>query len=581
MRGKPLERRSMENMNVIDKAAVRAAMEELTAWRRDREPFNARTRDEENWYRMRVAPHNHRNSEGEDIAPTSAWLFNALMQKHADLMENIPSAVCLPREPGDEEDAAALSAILPVILERGDFSDAYSENMWYKLKHGVCAWGVFFNTALENGLGDIDVRPVDLMKLYWQPGVSDIQDSASVYVVERREAAELAREYPQFKRTGEGTDLSLFAYGGLGSDDVLVVDWYYKKRTPSGRTVLHYCKFTGETVLFSSENEPGYEAGFYEHGQYPFVLDVLYPIAHTCLGFGVIAVGRDPQGYIDRMDRNLMEYMDWATRVRYFCKANTGVDEAQFTDLGCRIVSVEGDLGEERLRQITVEKLDPIWLELKNAKVRELKETTANRDVVQGSADSGVRAAAAIAALQEAGNKSMRDIVSASHRAFVRVVRLVVECVRQFYDESRCFRILGEDGSRYLDWSNENIKERVTGTLPDGTPLSRRPIFDIDVRSERQDPYTRYSYNETLKELYQMGVFDPENAAAAKILLDGMDFPGVDRIRQKIERYLREGKEATASTPARECVSGTATGVAAAVEGAWRIREAAESRSAV
>jgi hypothetical protein len=88
--------------------------------------------------------------------------------------------------------------------------------------------------------------------------------------------------------------------------------------------------------------------------------------------------------------------------------------------------------------------------------------------------------------------------------------------VRQFYSEERCFRILGEDGSyRYLNWSNATVAERVVGRLSDGTPVCRRPVFDIDVRAERKDPYTRLSHNETLKDLYKMGVFDPQNAAAA------------------------------------------------------------------
>ena len=543
----------MRRKNIIGKEELRAATEELLAWRRAREGFSARVREEEDWYRLRVTPRARRNSEGEVIAPTSAWLFNALMQKHADLMENIPLAVCLPREESDEEDARALSAILPVILDRSGFEGAYSDNMWYKLKHGICAWGVFWNTDLENGMGDVDVRRVDLEGLYWDQGVRNLQDSRAVYFVEEVDTAALRARFPRYDGKGfEGLD-SLFCAKRNGEDSVAVVDWYYKKRTPEGRTVLHYCKFAGDTVLFSTENEGGYPSGWYEHGQYPFVLDVLYPIEGTSLGFGIIAVGRDPQLYIDRMDRNLLEYMDWATRVRYFCKRSTGVNEEEFCDLSRRIVSVEGDPDEERLRQIEVTALDPLWLDLKKAKINELKETVANRDMLQGSTESGVTAAAAIAALQESGNKSMRDIISASYRAFVEVARLMVECVRQFYSELRCFRILGKNGgNRYLTWSNDRIRECVTGVSESGLPLTRRPVFDIDVRAERQNPYTRYSYNEMLKSLYSLGVFDPANAAAAQVLLDAMDFEGIESLRAQIAAFLRENGGALSAVEGEE-----------------------------
>ena len=128
---------------IIDTPQVRGAMEELLRWQKSNYDFFARVEDEENFYRMRVAPRAHQNSDGERFAPTSAWLLNTVLQKHADLMEHMPTATCLAREPGDEQDAKALSEILPVILERCQFEETYSDNMWFKLKHGVCAYGVF------------------------------------------------------------------------------------------------------------------------------------------------------------------------------------------------------------------------------------------------------------------------------------------------------------------------------------------------------------------------------------------------------------------------------------------------------
>ena len=70
----------MKKRTVIGKGEIRAAAEELLAWRREREGFAARVSEEEAWYRLRMAPRARQNSEGERIAPTSAWLFNALMQ---------------------------------------------------------------------------------------------------------------------------------------------------------------------------------------------------------------------------------------------------------------------------------------------------------------------------------------------------------------------------------------------------------------------------------------------------------------------------------------------------------------------
>ncbi len=514
---------------------LREAYEELRRFRRARAERENRVREEEKFFRMRVAPRVHRNKEGESFAPSSAWLVNTILQKHADMMEHMPTASCLAREPGDIEDAKALSSILPVVLERCEFESVYSDNMWAKLKHGMCAYGVFWNNALENGIGDIDVRRIELSRLFWQPDIRRLQDSRAVYYVEAMEEEAVYAAFPHYD--GKGTSAASMGLTTATNEggELAVIDRYYKKRLPDGRTVLHYCKFTGDCLLFASENDPQYADGWYEHGKYPFVLDILYPVEGECEGFGYIALAKDPQLYIDRMDRNLIEYMDWATRIRYFCKRIAGVREEDFADLTKRIIEVDGDIDEERLHQITVAGLDPFWLQLKNAKVDELKETTANRDFLQGAADGGVTAASAILALQEAGNKTVRDMVAASYRAFVQVVHLILECIRQFYGEERCFRILGEDGNfEYLRWSNKNMTREGAEHLGDGTVAARRPIFDIDVRADRMDPYTRFSHNEMLMELYRMGVFAPENKAQASVLLDSMEFSGVGRMRERI-----------------------------------------------
>ena len=70
--------------------------------------------------------------------------------------------------------------------------------------------------------------------------------------------------------------------------------------------------------------------------------------------------------------------------------------------------------------------------------------------------------------------------------------------------------------------------------LADGTAAARRPIFDIDVRADRMDPYTRFSHNEMLMELYRMGVFEPVNRKQAMMLLDAMEFSGVGRMRERM-----------------------------------------------
>ena len=531
----------------LGKDRVKESAERLARYRRGKQKLDARLYDEALWWQTRHTTPSREGDTARRERPVSAWLFNSVSGKHADLCDRIPTCTALPREPGDEADAALLSDILPVIAERCGFPELYAKNAWTKLKHGMAAWGVFWNPRLENGLGDIDIRRLDVMNLFWEPGVSDVQESPHLYIVGLEDTQALVARYPFLAETLNGRqnpDALTPETGGSwllrdragSSGKTVVTDWYYKVTRPDGRTVLHYAKLVGDTLLYASENDPLYaERGWYDHGQYPVVLDVLFPEEDSPAGYGLIAVGRNPQGYIDELDGHILEYANWAARVRYWAKRSLGINEKEFLDPDRSIIQVEGDIDEEKLRQITLSPLDGMLTEVRRMKIDELKETTGVRDVNQGDTAHGVTAAAAITALQEAGDKSSRDCVSGSYRAYVAVMAQVVELIRQFYDGVRCFRIAGKNGkSRYVHYCNAGLQDRRIGTDAAGNPLWRRPVFDIDVRAEKESPLDRTGRNELMLALFKAGVFDPERREAAALMLSGMDFEGADSLRNAL-----------------------------------------------
>ena len=202
-------------------------------------------------------------------------------------------------------------------------------------------------------------------------------------------------------------------------------------------------------------------------------------------------------------------------------------------DLDRRIVEVEGDIEEEKLQQIRIDPFDQGLLTLKKLKIDELKETTGNRDVSQGSLSGGITAATAIKALQEAGNKNARDVIAASNRAFVGVVGLVIELIRQFYSEARTFRITGENGHDFVAYDNRGILAQ-TVLEENGAVYLRKPVFDIAVKARVANPLTREAANELAMLLYEKGAFSPEQREQTLILLEMMDFEGIGRIRQLV-----------------------------------------------
>ena len=497
--------------------------------------------DNELWFRMGHWK-NYQNPmmEGKP-QPSSGWLFNSIANKHADAMDNYPAPNVLPRAPDDEQTARVLSSVLPVVLEQADYEQVYSDTWWRKLKQGTGVKGVFWDPEQRGGVGEITVRPMNLLMLYWEPGVDDIQASPNFFSLSLEDTDQLTERWSQLE--GHSTSaLEVPHYlhdGGLDTNGKsVVVDWYYKKRNAEGRRVLHYCKFCNGVVLYASENDPEYAGrGFYDHGQYPFVFDPLFVEEDSPAGFGYIDVMKECQTAIDRMNHAMDENVLLSSKQRYVLSDAAGVNEEELADFSRDIVHVVGRLGDDSFRPLQTTGLQGNSLSYRNSRIEELKEISGNRDMTQGGTAGGVTAASAIAALQEAGSKLSRDMLKSAYRAFAKECYLIMDLMRQFYDEERIFRIIGETGrSEFVHFSGAALRAQALPGVGGMELGSREPVFDIVVSAEKKSTFSRLSQNETAKECYQLGFFAPRNADAALAALEMMDFEGIEKVRQRVRQ---------------------------------------------
>ena len=516
---------------------IREANNTLQKYKQGKANLEQRIIDNEQWYKLR-----HwecMRDKKQQVQPTSAWLFNSLANKHADAMDNFPSPNILPREEGDKGEAEMLSSIIPVILEQNDFEETYDNVQDYRLKSGTGVYGIFWDNEKMNGLGDISILKADLINLFWEPGITDIQRSRHLFHVELADNDLLEQEYPQLrgKLSSSSIDLSKYVYDDTvdTSTKSAVVDWYYKKRQ-NGRNVLHYCKYVNDVVLFATENDPEMaERGWYDHGQYPFVFDPLFSMEGTPCGFGYIDVGKDTQAYIDRANQAIMQNMLANAKPRHFIRSDGSVNEAEYADTTKDFIHVDGSLGQDSILPVQGKPLNNVYIQVLHDKIDELKETTGNRDISTGGTTSGVTAASAIAAMQEAGSKLSRDHNKASYRAFRKVVLMVIELIRQFYDLPRCFRIMGENGTaRFVEYSNANLQPQMQG-IEMGVDMGYRlPLFDVEITAQKASPYSKMSQNELALQFFGAGFFNPQMSDQALACLEMMDFDRKQGIMQRI-----------------------------------------------
>lgn len=526
---------------IIGRQQVLEATQTLQKYKQGKANLEARVIANEQWWKLQNDEDARQRLRPGDVQETkSAWLWNVISAHHATSMDNYPAPNILPHEESDQKEAATLSSIVPVVLAQNNFEDTYSDVEWRRAIAGTGFYKVMWDAKKLNGLGDISVVQTDILNLFWEPGIVDLQASHNMFHVELMANEDIESQFPQAKGKLSTPTVTVSEYVWDDTIDTTgksaVVDWYYK-RSVNGKTVLHYCRYVNDVVLYSSENE-GLENGYYEHGKYPFVAAALYPIEGTLAGYGYIDIGKGTQTEIDMINNAVVQNTMYNATPRYFVRQDGQVNEDEYREWKKHFIHVGGNLGADAIRPVDTNDVNGNYIEFLNMKIQELKEVSGNRDVSNGSTSGGATAASAIAALQEAGAKLDRDVNKGSYRAFREVVYMVIELIRQFYDQPRQFRITGENGEmEFATYSNANIRPQQQVILGQDYGY-RTPEFDIEVTAQKSSPYQKQTQNELMLQFYQLGFFDPNLADQALAALKGMDF---DR-KQEIVKIVTQNK---------------------------------------
>lgn len=543
----------------IDSKVVMQASEILRKYKEGKARLEQKIIANEEFWKLRQW--NYMNDGNKDFKPATAWLWSCIQSRYSDAMDSYPTCNFQPRQSDDKQESIKLSAIVPVILEQNRYEDVYSDIVWYTLKHGGSIQGIFWDGSKNNGLGDVTIKKIDFINLFWEPGITDLQASQNIFNTELVANNILEQKYPQCigKLGGDGITLAKYLYDDNVPtyDKSVVVDWYYHTYV-NGKKTLQYVKYVNDIVLYATENEisgpekvtldvetgipltipldkPLAEKGLYDHALYPFVSMALYPIEGSICGYGITDIGRDTQIQIDQLNKAITDNAIEGATPRYFVRDDGTINLDQFNDRTKKFVRVEGDITENFIRQIEHKQLDGIYVNYLQQKIEELKYVTSNQDYNNGVAPSGIIAASAIAALQETAGKNARSSNKAFHRAFRDVCYQIVELIRQFYDVPRTFRI-NPDGEQeeFVQYSNAGLKPQQQMTMGMDMGL-RLPEFDIEITSEKANPYKKMEINELALSFYNSGMFNPQMTDQALACLNMMDFNKKDDVIQKIK----------------------------------------------
>lgn len=497
----------------------------------------------ENWFKLNYWQY-IKGSASTELAPSTSFLLNSIWNKHADAMDNMPEAVFIEREQDDKPEADTLTKIVPLILEKCDFEKTYSDAWWYKLKQGSCMYGIFWDSQKENGLGDVSIKKIDMLRVYYEPFIDNIQDSKYIFILSLVDTNKLMQKYPDtnissnaqdFKTQGYFSNLDSISLDGKSC----VIDCYERGINNEGENVVHLTQIVGESIIYSTKNDPLYlQKGLYAHGMYPFVVDTLIPVENSIFGMSMVDICKGVQASIDKLDYIIERNSYISGKPKWIYKKSCGINIDQLKDLSNDFVEASGNIGEDTLRQFQTQPIPSQIINYRQEKINELKEISATREFNQGGTLRGVTAVGAITALQEAGSKLSRDTIKGSFSAFKSIVYMVVELIREFYQEDRNFNLPLQNSNQYISYNNKKL-----GLLEIKSPTNsnelekqfRKAIFDIKIEPQRKNAVNTAKHNELILSLFKEGAFDNNKKDQTIIALKSMYLDSKDSLIKILE----------------------------------------------
>lgn len=444
-------------------------------------------------------------------APQVHTLRSTLVNCIADQMDNMPEARMIPERGDLIRVADDLTDIVGHVMERNEYERLHRERVEDFFVTGTSVMQIVWDDDMRGAgsvKGDVALLRWPLEAFYWDPVCDDIQDGRAVFKAAWKARSWFAEHYPdEAPYVGAGAyDSELSkpdALENIGGDEdlVLMLEYWYRTYEPKARRyAVHMALLAGGALLACSERDR--PQGLYAHGLYPFVLDVYTRIEGLPVGNGMLWEFGPMQRYINRYAQYIDANARAASKMRLLVRRDADIDNNDLTDWNVNVIE-GGNIGDQAVRWFQSQPLSG----LVNLQMRQfqddIKMDSGQNQFTRGEGGSGVTAASAITALQEAGGKTARMRTAALHAGFKRIAEQVLWLISQFYDKERQIVLRGPDAQPGLERAVAVSTERIYGEVQKAGGLPPPP-YTVRIQVQRRNPMRIQAENEMILQMYSM-----------------------------------------------------------------------------
>lgn len=443
----------------------------------------------------------------------------------ADQLDNMPEALMLPERGDLQQQAEDMTDIVRFVLNQNDYESVHRKRVEDFLGTGTAVTQVAWDKDMDYGRGGVAVLRWPVEAFLWDPQSDNIQDSRAVMKVSWHPLSWYTARYPDkapYVSAEEGlherVGVPIAQEQTVSSDEpraMLIEYWYRLYDAKARKYTINVAYLAGGALLERAEK-------VYDHGMYPFILDVYTPVDGYPVGDGMIQELVPMMRYINKYARYIDTNLRMSSKARMLIKRDSGIDKTAMADWSKDII--EGDRIDNEAMQ---------WLQhppfsgmVTNQMIQlqtDLKYDSGQNQFQRGETAGGVTAASAISALQEAGGKITRLRTAILNQGFKKIVEQIMWLMSQFYTEDRVRMIAGVDGKpREVSLSAKYLFGRdAKGTAP--------PPYTVQIQIQRRNPLRIQAQNEMFIQAYSMAA-QAQQVFPLSVLFELLNVDGKERI---------------------------------------------------
>jgi len=426
----------------------------------------------------------------------------------SDLVDSPVDFLVKGREPSDQAHASYVKFILQWIWDQNTMTIKQDQFERHRLKYGTGIWKVYFDPLGNKGRGKVCIDVIGPEKFYCDPKVTSpykIQDADFMCQVSDVSLTWLVRRFgvrAKYVRPRTRTKYDANIYQGEGIKDAVGI------LNNSTTLIEHWCKDeegllrlvykADDVILWDSgwdeKKREGKDAkyfhrpseGFYKHGKYPFVIVPCYLREGQIWGMGDVEMLKPTQDLINDIDDQIRLNTRLMGNIQIVVGLASGINPNKWTNrVGLRVPARD----PTAWRIVQPQGLPPHIMDRRELAKRESEIISGRPDVVDGRKPAGLKAASAIIALQEAGNRRVNHKRLMSQMGLSEVLTIAFEQFKEHFNQEIAIRIAGKEveGDDNFIWVKGSMYNEIPKLVPDRlaqpdvngvVPLKKLPVVD-------------------------------------------------------------------------------------------------------